>query len=274
MSLTGVARETLHIVQAGGYTAPSGAAVDFAAAQRAAVAGTRLYDPAQAAALLAAPPGTGAPPRVEVTDETTQVAAARLAAAGPVAALNFASARNPGGGFLGGAKAQEEDVCRCSGLYHCLLEAPDYYAVNRAGASLLYSDHVIWSPAVPFFRTRARELLEAPFFASVITAPAPNAGEALRRDPAAGPAIEACYRHRAGLVLAVAQAQAARRLVLGAWGCGVFRNDPAMAADAFGVWLASPRFAGAFDAVTFAVYDPSKTRGTLAAFADRLSPTA
>ena len=72
----------------------------------------------------------------------------------------------------------------------------------------------------------------------------------------------------------VAQAQAARRLVLGAWGCGVFRNDPAMAADAFGVWLASPRFAGAFDAVTFAVYDPSKTRGTLAAFADRLSPTA
>ncbi|MEZ4468072.1 MAG: hypothetical protein R3F43_27470 [bacterium] len=45
-----------------------------------------------------------------------------------------------------------------------------------------------------------------------------------------------------------------------------------MAADAFGTWLESPRFAGAFDAVTFAVYDPSRDRGTLAAFAHRLAP--
>lgn len=61
-------------------------------------------------------------PRVEVIDATTQVAAHQFAHEGPLVVLNFASARNPGGGFLGGAKAQEEDLCRCSGLYRTLLQ--------------------------------------------------------------------------------------------------------------------------------------------------------
>jgi len=64
-------------------------------------------------------------------------------------------------------------------------------------------------------------------------------------------------------VLAVAAAHRHRRLVLGAWGCGVFGNDPAAVADAFAQWLASPLFAGAFDQVVFAILDKSLelTRG-------------
>ncbi len=49
-----------------------------------------------------------------------------------------------------------------------------------------------------------------------------------------------------------------RTLLLGGWGCGVFRNDPALVADAFGVLLSSDRFSGAFDHVTFAVFDRTK----------------
>lgn len=49
--------------------------------------------------------------------------------------------------------------------------------VNRATESLLYTDHIIYSPRVPFFRVRNRELIEDPFSSSVITAPAPNAGK-------------------------------------------------------------------------------------------------
>ena len=102
---------------------------------------------------------------------------------------------------------------------------------------------------------------------SVITAPAPNAGEVLARDPGAGPRIEAALRHRAGIVLALARWKGHRTLLLGAWGCGVFRNDPAMVSDAFGAWLTSDTFAGAFDHVTFAVFD--RTKRVHAAFAER-----
>lgn len=271
MSLIEVAHEVLQILNAGHYSAPSGRQVAIAAAQAAAEAGTRLYTPAELNALLAEAPRPAAepPPTIRVTDETTQVAAHRMAAEGPIAVLNFASARNPGGGFLGGARAQEEDVCRCSGLYPTLAPQTAYYQANRAQASLLYTDHLIWSPEVPFFRVALPALLEVPFLASVLTAPAPNAGEALQRDAAAGPQIEATLRRRVGQVLAVAAAQGVRRLVLGAWGCGVFRNDPVVAADAFAQWLAHPRFAGAFDEITFAVYDPRPPRANLAAFRAR-----
>jgi uncharacterized protein (TIGR02452 family) len=133
----------------------------------------------------------------------------------------------------------------------------------------LYSNHLIYAPKVPWFRTRSRNLLDEYFLASVITAPAPNAGQLYRRDPHAGPEIERVLRRRAGYVLAIAADQGHRSLLLGAWGCGVFQNDPAMVADAFGQWLESPRFQGCFDRVTFAIYDSSKSQETLKAFQAR-----
>ncbi|MCB9523254.1 MAG: TIGR02452 family protein [Myxococcales bacterium] len=267
MSLKDQALQVLAWCDAGRYPAPSGAPVDFAAAQAAAVAGTRLYRPAECAALLDHPDGAGPPPRITVTAETTQAATHRLLTEGPgaVALLNFASARNPGGGFLGGAKAQEEDLCRCSGLFPCLVTQPDYYTVNRAERSLIYTDHLIWSPAVPFFAVEAGQPLAQPFLAGVITSPAPN-GAHLQRHPDDRVAFEAAFKQRIGHVLAVAQAQGHRRLVLGAWGCGAFANDPGTVAPLFRGWLLSPRFAGAFDEAVFAVYAPGRHRRNLEVF--------
>lgn len=273
MSLSGVAKSTLAIIAAGDYLAPSGAQRSIAAPFAAAVAGTRLFVPDEAAALLAAGPASaeGAATRIAVTAETTTQAARRLTATGlRVVALNFASAKNPGGGFLGGAKAQEEDVCRCGALYPCLLEARAYYDANRAHPSLLYTDHIIYSPAVPFFRDDRLDLLEQPYLCSVITAPAPNAGEALRAGESRA-AISAALHHRAALVLAIAEATSERNLILGAWGCGVFRNDPVEVAAIFAAHLASPRFRHAFDDVTFAIYDRSSSQSTLRAFEQRFA---
>lgn len=266
MSLTRIAQDTLSIIAAGGYLAPAGGRRELRSAIDHAVERTRLYRPDELAALVARPPTGAGHPQVEVTEETTGAAARRLAADGRVAALNFASAKNPGGGFLGGARAQEEDLARCSALYPCQLTARAYYDQNRACDSMLYTDHVIYSPAVPFFRDDRLDLLDAPYRCAILTAPAPNAGEALRRDPGAGPAISDALARRAAMVLAVAADQGERRLVLGAWGCGVFRNDPVEVAAVFAGLLAGPRFAGAFDVVGFAIYDRRPGQPTLAAF--------
>ena len=273
MSLKGTADETLALLDAGHFIAPDGRRVELQAEQALAVRGTRLYTPEAANALFALRVAAdGAAPRIEVTPETTQIAARRLVldeGVDDLVLLNFASARNPGGGFVNGAKAQEEDLCRCSGLYPTLLTQRAYYDANRACTSALYTDHLIHSPRVPWFRARSRDRPDTLFLASVITAPAPNAGVVREREPLAVDDIETTLRRRAGCMLSVATAHGHRTLLLGAWGCGVFRNDPAQVADAFGAWLESPRFAGAFDRVVFAVYDTSKMQATLRAFEAR-----
>ncbi len=273
MSLTGLAQETLAIVGRGSYVAPSGKTVDLKAEIDAAIAGTVLYRPGEFEALVPSPAPVGAGPlRVEVTPETTAEAGRRLVqgeGVAHVAALNFASAKNPGGGFLGGAKAQEEDLARCSALYTCQLKQRAYYDANRASGSMLYTDHLIYSPDVPFFRDDRLDLLESPFVLSILTSPAPNAGEASRMGRDEGGQVNAVLEARAATVLAVAAARAHRCLVLGAWGCGVFRNDPRVVAAAFDHWLSHPRFRGAFDRVVFAVYDRSGKGPNLRAFEER-----
>jgi uncharacterized protein (TIGR02452 family) len=260
MSLRQTANEILAILERGQYVAPSGATVDIAEKQHAAVAGTLLYTPKGGAVLAdeleSSVPSGGArcAHRVVVTDETTQAAAQRLAPRDPVL-LNFASARRPGGGFLRGAKAQEEDLCRCSGLYPALLTQPHYYGRNRAEGSLLYTDHVIYSPHVPFFKVRGtRPPLEEAFVASVITAPAPNSGPIMREDPSQAPAIAEAFSRRWRIVLAIARHQGHRTVILGAWGCGAFGGDAFVAATAAKQALAT--FDGCFDQVVFAI--PSK----------------
>lgn len=257
-----VARETLEACERGSYVAPSGAVVSLREPLARAVAATVCADAAPAPA---APRGETV---VEVVNETTLAAVEALAAAraGGLGCLNFASAKNPGGGFLGGAEAQEESLARSSGLYPCLLTQQDaFYAPNRANRSTLYLDRVVVSPFVPFFRRDDGAWLEAPHLATVLTAPAPNLG-ALRQHRSPEVAlVPETLRRRGALVLGLAAAHGVRRLVLGAWGCGVFRNDPAEVAATFARLLRGA-YAGAFERVVFGVYDRSRDKATLHAF--------
>ncbi|MEU6890579.1 TIGR02452 family protein [Streptomyces sp. NPDC046557] len=261
-----IARHNSAILAAGGYRTPSGRQISLAAALAEAKAGTRIYGPNQVIPDEESLTGTGRT-TIEVTGESSTVAARRLAAhrdAEPaVAVLNFASARNPGGGYVRGAKAQEEALCRASALYETLLEAPDYYETHRAGRSTFYTDRVIHSPGVPVFRDDRGDLLEAPFRVGFLTSPAPNAGTIRRQEPERAPEIPAALARRAERVLEVAALHRYRRLVLGAWGCGVFRNDPAEVAGAFRGLLAG-RFEAVFEHVVFGILD--RDPGPRAAF--------
>lgn len=271
MDRAATARETVRIVEDGGYTSPSGAWVDLRADVDAAMRGTLLYRPGEPAE-AGTTRRSSAPPTIIVTPETTGAAAMRLARAGhDLVLLDFASAKNPGGGFLGGAQAQEEDLARCSALYACQCTQPDYYANNRREPSMLYTDHLIYTPRVPFFRGEDGVLLDAPFVASVITSPAPNAGEHRARVPDDDASIRAVLQRRAAQVLAVAARHGHRTLVLGAWGCGVFRNDPVVVAEVFADLLGEPR---GFEHVVFAVYARGRARRNLEAFEARFSAVA
>lgn len=247
-----IAETTLAACESGVYANARGAIVPLRARIDDAVAGTRLYD----LATYTSPP---VPPRVpataiSVTAETSIAAVRRLAAerGGHVACLSFASARNAGGGFLRGAQAQEESIARSSALYPCLQAQPSHYARNRAHPSALYLDLAIWSPHVPLFRTDDGAWLDAPVACSVITCAAPNAA-ALRQHGAFDPGeVAAALRTRAAFVLAIARDHGVERLVLGAWGAGVFGNDPEVVAEIFADLLRGP-FDRTFAEVVFAV---------------------
>ncbi|GGS70180.1 TIGR02452 family protein [Streptomyces cinerochromogenes] len=269
--LRGIAEETERIVAAGRYRAPvdgrerggpetGGREVVLADAVEAARAGTRMFGPAPVP-VPAAPPVSGTV--FEVTGESSLEAARRLAdASAPVAVLNFASARNPGGGYLNGAQAQEEALCRASALHTCLLTARAFYDHHRADRDPFYTDRVIHSPAVPVFRDDRGRLLAEPFPAGFLTAAAPNAGVIRRTAPERAAAIPGALAERAERVLETAAAHGYRRLVLGAWGCGVFQNDPAQVAGAFRTLLGpGGRFARTFEHVVFGVLD--RTRGAV-----------
>jgi uncharacterized protein (TIGR02452 family) len=266
--LRGIAAETERIVSAGIYQAPNGREVSVAAAIEAARAGTRMYGPEP----VAVPSAPEADTFFEVTGESSLEAARRLADA-PVAVLNFASARNPGGGYLNGAQAQEEALCRASALHACLLGARPFYDHHRAHPDPFYSDRVIHSPAVPVFRDDRGRLLDEPYLAGFLTAAAPNAGVVRRRAPERAGAIPAALAVRAERVLETAAAHGYRRLVLGAWGCGVFQNDPVQVAGAFRALLGpGGRFARTFEHVVFGVLDRTPGATVREAFA-RTFPT-
>ncbi|MET9908356.1 TIGR02452 family protein [Streptomyces sp. NPDC006476] len=259
--LRGIAHETEQIVAAGTYRAPDGREVSVAAAVAAARAGTAMYGPDP----IRTPQTVSAETFFEVTGESSLEAARRLG--GEVAVLNFASARNPGGGFLNGAQAQEEALCRASALYTCLLQAPEFYEHHRAHRDPFYTDRVIHSPAVPVFRDDRGRLLDEPFSAGFLTAAAPNAGVVRRTAPERAAELPQALTTRAERVLETAAAQGYRRLVLGAWGCGVFQNEPAQVAGAFRALLGpGGRFAGTFEHVTFGILDRTAGQTVRAAF--------
>lgn len=251
-----IAERTLAAVDAGRYLNERLQGVVFAREVADAVAGTVLHELGEPLR----PPAAHHHMTISVTGEPTLGAMIRLDAqgGGHLACLNFAAAKHPGGGFLGGAMAQEESLARSSALYACLRRQPSYYERHRAHASHHYLDLAIFSPHVPFVCDDEFHWLDRPVLASVLTCAAPMA-TALRGDGELDPApVEATLRRRAGFILAVAAHHRVERLVLGAWGAGVHGNDPVIVADAFATWLEG-LFSHAFTEVVFALHgEPGK----------------
>lgn len=181
-----------------------------------------------------------------------------------VCVLNFASASNPGGGVARGSSAQEECLCRCSTLYNCLNTRDmwsRFYSPHRHAHNPLHNDDIIYTPAVQVIKDDDYHLLDAPFAVDVITCAAPNLRERPSNsyNPVDGssahitPAeLQSLHERRARRILSVAVLHEADVLILGAFGCGAFMNDPVVVARAYANVL--PDFLHHFRTIEFAVY--------------------
>lgn len=256
-----LSKSALETIAFGSYSNAAGQTRDLSAAVATAVAKKRSLSPD--ASLPKASPARFRETSVQVVNETTLAASWRLAKERRrVLALSFANGIHPGGGFVKGNRGQESVLCRSSALY-ATLEGDPMYAAHAARPEPDSTDWAILSPDVPIFRADEGSPLEEPWLLGILTCAAPYTPK-LGRDRA-GDLMESRIRR----VLAIARAFDYEALVLGAWGCGTYDNDPARIAAIFRTALEEQ--AGAFRQVVFAIADWSPERRFLAPFAAELS---
>lgn len=186
-----------------------------------------------------------------------------------VCVLNFASATNPGGGVTSGSSAQEEALCRCSTLYPCLDVKKlwdGFYQLHRNADNPLHNDDCIYTPGVVVIKsdTANPELMPEKdwYQVDVITCAAPNLRDipSNRMNPNAGLSAANISRDqlyelhlkRIESIFKIAIANGAEVLILGAFGCGAFRNPPEVVAKAFKT--VQNRYEKYFDVIEYAVY--------------------
>ena len=198
-----------------------------------------------------------------------------------VCVLNFASATNPGGGVVNGSSAQEECICRCTTLYPCLNNDElwtKFYKPHRKAANPLYNNDCIYTPNVCVFKSDINfpELLSRDRWwrVNILTCAAPNLRERPSNpmNPHAGykqakltPAeLETLLTSRIRRIFEVAVANGNEVLILGAFGCGAFRNPPEIVAKVF--YNVMQDYLEYFDAIEYAVYHTEREVGNYEAF--------
>lgn len=205
----------------------------------------------------------------------------RDGAGSKVAVLNFASATRPGGGVATGSSAQEECICRCTTLYPCLTTKEAevrFYDPHRKNVGPLHNDDIIYTPDVAVIKNDDYDRLPEPVYIDVITCAAPNLREKnvskynQEREPApdiSPEELKAIHVARARQILNAAVQNFADVVILGAFGCGAFRNDPEVVAAAYKEVL--PEYRKYFKAIEFAVYCRGKDTENYEAFKKALT---
>ena len=256
-------RETTRFIKEGGYVTPSGRRIrfDFTKMEEAG----RCFQQEQELPAVAAPEVEGGT-RVMVEGNDCLVAAGRLVSEGydPVL-LNFASAGHPGGGVETGARAQEETICRRSTLTRSIYSFDSQYA-SRYGYPLRSGNHypivsgfsAVYSPGVTVFREGIDCLLmEEPYDVAVVTCAALNLRGRydikLTDDGHMPQAAIDITRNKIRTVFRIGLTYGHDALVLGAFGCGAFRNPPDEIARLFHEVMEEPEFKNKYRLITFSI---------------------
>lgn len=195
--------------------------------------------------------------KVEVVSGTTFATAKGFCKLGRVAVLNFANPENLGGGVQNGAMAQEECLCRSSNLYPCLCDKSvfnEFYLYHRNLRSFFYSDRLIYTKGVTVFKDDSDVPQLMPenewFQVDVITCSAPYIA---RRKYTNQAALKELFKSRIKNIFEAAVDNGAEVLVLGAFGCGAFKNPPEIVAKAFHEVIEENAYHTKFKRIVFAI---------------------
>jgi len=172
-----------------------------------------------------------------------------------VLVLNFANAHHPRGGFIAGASAQEESLCRCSSLFASINSenARETYDFNNEEPDPFDSDYMLISPYVEVFRYVDGELRDDSFTTAVLTIPAPNLygmAEGVDKNQ-----LKIVMKEKIRSFMMVSARYVYDTLVLGAWGCGAFGHDAKDVAQYFKEVIEEEEYYHFFGKIIFAVYD-------------------
>ena len=137
------------------------------------------------------------------------------------AVLNFASFKEPGGLFLKGSTAQEEALCHESFLYNVLRNFQrSYYDVNNKNLNRgLYKNTALYTPNIIFFKNNRLQICD------VITCAAPNRNVGIKYTNVSIEENNKVLYERISYIKDIALHQNVETLILGAFGCGVFKQD-------------------------------------------------
>lgn len=188
-----------------------------------------------------------------------------------VSVLNMASRRNPGGGVKGGAGAQEEYLFRCSDYYRSLYRFAEYaehYGISRSIDQYPLDRDFggIYSPNVTVFRgneMKGYPLMNEPFQVNMIAVAGMNRPELIQVNDEYRivPELVEGIKNKVRTILRIACQHGQRNLVLGALGCGAFRNPPKHMAELFREVMSESEFKGAFSKICFAVKSDYNSNG-------------
>ena len=213
---------------------------------------------------------------IDVYSGTTFDIAKRYCTLGKVAVLNFANPENPSGGVHLGAMAQEECLCRSSNLYACISNHnvfDEYYGYHRSVQSHFYTDRLIYTKNVTVFKDDSlvpQMLPETDWFdVDVITCAAPYLAKQKHTNRAA---LLLLLKSRVKNIIEAARDNKVDYLILGAFGCGAFKNPPLVVAEAFRQIIYEEKYHKDFKQIVFAIKPTGEDCPNLTAFKNVFYP--
>ena len=183
------------------------------------------------------------------------------------AVLNMASSKHPGGGVHNGSRAQEEDLCRRSNLLYSLYKySLNKYELDLFGFNVNNENYPIptfggiYSPHVCVFKNPITySYLKTPFMTNIISVSGVVRPDINKKTGLMEEKYSSITKKKIRTILRIAADNGHKKLVLGALGCGAFKNPPKHVAILFKEVLKEDEFSRVFEEICFAILEDNNS---------------